>query len=268
MPWFKVDDAFHGHPKVLELSLPAVGLWTLAGSWCANYLTDGEITLRAIGRLGGSEKNAQELVDAGLWIPTVDESFQFKDWRDYQPLKSEIEAERDAARERMKVVRSKKKGTVKPDGSGEHIPNVQPNNPRTFGRSSEEVRVTPTQPDPAHPVPTDQTPPNGGVPRKRASRIAEDFEVTQEMRLWASTKAPNADLALETEKFINFWVAKSGKDATKLDWAATWRNWMLNAKPPQGQRMDHSARGIAKGTAMLAAWDARNSQEAFPEIEG
>jgi len=268
MPWFQVDDAFHGHPKVLELSLPAVGLWTLAGSWCANYLTDGEITLRAIGRLGGSEKNAQELVDAGLWIPSEVETFQFKDWVDYQPLKAEIEAERDAARERMKAVRAKKKLPGRGTGSDERADDVRPNNSRTFGGTSEEVRVTPTQPDPSHPVPTDQTPPNGGVPRKRASRIAEDFEVTPAMRQWAAVKKPEIDLSLETEKFINFWVAKSGKDATKLDWPATWRNWILNAKPPQGQRMDHSARGIAKGTAMLAAWDARNSQEAFPEIEG
>lgn len=260
MPWFKVDDAFHGHPKVLELSLPSVGLWTLAGSWCANYLTDGEITLRAIGRLGGSEKYAQELVDAGLWIPGDDETFQFKDWEDYQPLKAEIEAERDAARERMKVVRSKKKGTARADGSGEQPPNVQPNNPRTFGGSSEEVRVTPSQPDPSHPVPPDQTPPNGGVPRKRASRIADDFQVTPQMREWAATKAPNTDLGLETEKFINYWIAKSGKEATKLDWAATWRNWILNARSSQPARQDHSARGMAKGLELLAKFDAAPDQ--------
>lgn len=26
-------------------------------------------------------------------------------------------------------------------------------------------------------------------------------------------------------KFRNHWVAKSGKDATKIDWYATWQNW-------------------------------------------
>ena len=39
---------------------------------------------------------------------------------------------------------------------------------------------------------------------------------------------PPIDLALEAEKFQNFWAAKSGKDATKVDWRATWRNWTLN----------------------------------------
>jgi hypothetical protein len=87
------------------------------------------------------------------------------------------------------------------------------------------------------------------------------------MRAWAATKAPNTDLGLETDKFINYWVAKSGKDATKLDWVATWRNWILNSRSNQPARMDHSARSVAKGAAMLAAWDAKNEQEQFLELE-
>lgn len=27
--------------------------------------------------------------------------------------------------------------------------------------------------------------------------------------------------------FRNYWVAKSGRDAAKLDWEATWHNWVL-----------------------------------------
>ena len=30
---------------------------------------------------------------------------------------------------------------------------------------------------------------------------------------------------LEASKFRDHWVAKPGKDAAKLDWHATWRNW-------------------------------------------
>jgi uncharacterized protein YdaU (DUF1376 family) len=49
---------------------------------------------------------------------------------------------------------------------------------------------------------------------------------------------PVIDLLLEAEKFQNFWSAKSGAGATKLDWRATWRNWTLNA---------HGAYGNGKG---------------------
>lgn len=49
------------------------------------------------------------------------------------------------------------------------------------------------------------------------------------MVAWARDRVPNVDGRVETEKFINYWQAKTGKDATKLDWVATWRNWMLTA---------------------------------------
>ena len=137
MPWFKVDDGFHGHPKVVELSLAAVGIWTLAGSWCAKYLTDGVITLRAIERMEGDEALALELVARGLWLE-IASGFMFKDWAEYQPLKVAIEAERLAARERMIVVRAHKKG-------------VQANTSRTDGERSPEVRIAPSHPIPSHP---------------------------------------------------------------------------------------------------------------------
>jgi hypothetical protein len=31
-------------------------------------------------------------------------------------------------------------------------------------------------------------------------------------------------------KFCNYWQAKSGKDATKLDWDKTFQNWVLQEK--------------------------------------
>lgn len=63
----------------------------------------------------------------------------------------------------------------------------------------------------------------------RGSRIPDDFAITDQMRKWASEKVPDMDIDFETEKFINHWTAESGSKAVKRDWAATWRNWMLNA---------------------------------------
>jgi hypothetical protein len=63
----------------------------------------------------------------------------------------------------------------------------------------------------------------------RGSRIPEPFLLTLEMREYAAEKRPNVNVTEETEKFTNYWRAKTGKDATKLDWKATWRNWILNA---------------------------------------
>lgn len=57
--------------------------------------------------------------------------------------------------------------------------------------------------------------------------IPDDWIADAAARRKAHGKPP-IDLALEAEKFQNFWSAKSGKDATKVDWRATWRNWTLN----------------------------------------
>src|SRR5262245_22534328 len=45
----------------------------------------------------------------------------------------------------------------------------------------------------------------------------------------AATGMPQPRIALEIEKFRNYWVARTGAGATKRDWEATWRNWILNA---------------------------------------
>ena len=50
MTWYKVDDGIHSHPKFLDVSLAAVGLWTMCGAWCSAYLTDGQITRRQVQR--------------------------------------------------------------------------------------------------------------------------------------------------------------------------------------------------------------------------
>lgn len=64
----------------------------------------------------------------------------------------------------------------------------------------------------------------------RGTRIADPFNLTPDMRAWAKEKRPLVDLVLETEKFVNYWRAKAGRDGVKLDWTATWRNWILNSK--------------------------------------
>lgn len=38
---------------------------------------------------------------------------------------------------------------------------------------------------------------------------------------------------IQFEAFQNHWLAKSGRDACKLDWQRTWANWIINANPPK-----------------------------------
>lgn len=69
--------------------------------------------------------------------------------------------------------------------------------------------------------------------KKRGSRLADDWVLPKHWGEWALSQFPNwsvQEIRTESEKFRDFWVAKSGKDAAKLDWEATWRNWCRNAK--------------------------------------
>jgi hypothetical protein len=245
MPWFKVDDGFAFHPKAIMAGNAALGLWVRAGAWCGANLTDGALPRHMIGTFGAQARDAKKLCTVGLWVE-IEDGYQFHDWHLMQPTKADVEAERAANRARQKEWREKKRNSVT-----DTVTNAASN-------------AAPSRPVPTRPYKEEAKASSSAA--KRGSRISDDFQITDAMKEWAAAKAPNADLGTETEKFVNYWVAKSGKDATKLDWVATWRNWILNARSTQPARMDHSARGLAKGMAMLQAYDAH--QDTFLEIEG
>lgn len=69
------------------------------------------------------------------------------------------------------------------------------------------------------------------VPARKASRVARDYTPPEPviMALISELGVPREALRREHAKFIDYWLAKSGRDGTKLDWDATWRNWMRNA---------------------------------------
>ena len=67
--------------------------------------------------------------------------------------------------------------------------------------------------------------------KRRATRLPADWTLPDEWRDWAiSLGHSKQTVSLEAEKFRDYWCAKSGKDATKLNWLMTWRNWMRNVR--------------------------------------
>jgi hypothetical protein len=73
------------------------------------------------------------------------------------------------------------------------------------------------------------------LPKKqKATRLSEDWSLPRAWGQWAVSEGfPEQTVRLEAAKFRDFWCAKSGKDATKLDWFATWRNWIRNCSKSQ-----------------------------------
>lgn len=69
-------------------------------------------------------------------------------------------------------------------------------------------------------------------PAGRGARLPPDWAPSPELDVWAlSRPGITADvLANETAKFIDYWRAVPGSKGVKLDWSATFRNWIRNVK--------------------------------------
>lgn len=68
--------------------------------------------------------------------------------------------------------------------------------------------------------------------RKRASRLTWDWTPNEIDAAYARSKGLNPDSL--AEEFRNYWCAKPGPNATKLDWSATWRNWCIGEVKNRG----------------------------------
>lgn len=71
------------------------------------------------------------------------------------------------------------------------------------------------------------------IVKPRATRLAKDWVLPDDWAAWAREARPDLDIAGTADRFKDFWVAKAGKDGAKLDWLATWRNWVRNSKGAQ-----------------------------------
>ncbi|MBB5074486.1 hypothetical protein HNQ69_001638 [Bartonella callosciuri] len=69
------------------------------------------------------------------------------------------------------------------------------------------------------------------VKANRGCRLPADFEPDYDFAL--AEGLPPERVKVEIAKFRDYWTAKSGKDASKIDWQATWRNWVRNSKDYQ-----------------------------------
>ncbi len=71
----------------------------------------------------------------------------------------------------------------------------------------------------------------------RGARLPPDWVLPKAWGDWALAEQPTwtSDYCRKVaEMFRNYWKAKPGKDATKLDWEATWRNWVFKEGAMRG----------------------------------
>ena len=60
----------------------------------------------------------------------------------------------------------------------------------------------------------------------RGSRLSTDFCLTEDWKDFCQQDRPDLNPSKVFETFKDYWVAKAGQQGVKLDWFATWRNWV------------------------------------------
>jgi hypothetical protein len=80
-------------------------------------------------------------------------------------------------------------------------------------------------------------PPLTAKPSTKGRRLPTDWTLPDDWRTWCKTKRPDLDPEEVAFAFRNYWVALPGAKACKLDWYATWQNWVDRQSAPPAVRL-------------------------------
>lgn len=216
MPFMPLDVVRLGDSDLFALSTgdefkAAVALW--CKSWLqlpAASLPDDD---RILAHLSGAGSNWHAVRETALrgWV-------KCSDGRLYHPVVAEKAREAWKHREQQRARANRRWG----NGGGNATPGaaVEPrdNPPQSRGNAAAcpaAMQGTGTVIEPPSPPSVVRSP--------RGCRLPADWQPAGADAAFAASL--DLDPVAVAQQFRDFWHAKAGKDAAKLDWSATWRNW-------------------------------------------
>jgi len=107
MTWFRLDDSWHNHPKVLAAGNAAAGLWVRCANYSAQQLTNGFIP-NEIAQQYGTKTERDRVTGVGLWMK-VEGGYFIMDYLEFNPSADQVKADRAAARERQRKSRESRR---------------------------------------------------------------------------------------------------------------------------------------------------------------
>ena len=69
-------------------------------------------------------------------------------------------------------------------------------------------------------------------------RLASDSCLTKEWEDFCVEQRPELNPAKTFDQFKDYWIAQAGQKGVKLDWFATWRNWVRSTNAPKQNHAD------------------------------
>lgn len=241
--WIKMGTGLRDHPKVVRMAgmlksdcLRVVGALHAVWSIFDEHSPDGLLefyTLRAMDEKIGWRGFSQAMQAIG-WLIESESGLQAPDYEEHNgpsakrratETKRKAESRQEQGDTRTKSDRMADRSRL---GSGQ----MSASDADTL-RARIDKRRREEEKDP----PASRVPPVAVAPAtNRGSRLPLDWALPEQ---WENF--PIQDLGWHRErveaeacKFADYWHAKTGKDATKADWFATWRNWCRNARPEVG----------------------------------
>ena len=69
-------------------------------------------------------------------------------------------------------------------------------------------------------------------------RLASDFSFPKEWEDFCQQTRPELSPVKTFDQFKDYWIAQAGQKGVKLDWFATWRNWVRSTNAPKQNPYD------------------------------
>jgi uncharacterized protein YdaU (DUF1376 family) len=90
----------------------------------------------------------------------------------------------------------------------------------------------PNSPPNATPIATNNHKPitNNHIKTQRGTRLPTDWVLPDSWKTWAEAERQDLNIRTVADSFKDFWISKPGAGGVKLNWEATWRNWVRSQK--------------------------------------
>lgn len=96
----------------------------------------------------------------------------------------------------------------------------------------------------------------------RGTRLPADWKPDDELVAWSKAERSDLDLRKVFAEFKDYWTSVSGSKGVKLNWDATWRNW-VRAQKAEKQTFAQQAADVARSTVPASP----RQGEALKQIE-
>lgn len=230
LPWFRLHADILSDEKVLCLAVSDrwyfVAVLALKCSGVIDKYQEPELSRKVAAKLGIDNFETQELKRRLLDEELIDEKWQPTAWDARQYVTDA------GAAERMRAYRQRKKAKENNDAALRNALRPREQNTDTELSSLRSDKSA-----------------------RRGSRLSEDWYPSEQDTAFAAGEGLSFDaVEREIERFRDYWIAQPGQKGVKLDWSATWRNWIRRATEQRktvtsGKHRNHD---IIEGFAEIA----------------